>query len=869
MTPSSLSSAASRRSRTTSALLAPALVASLLCAAPAASALPVCPPPPSDRELASAPTRHDLSRERIYFVLPDRFANGDRANDTGGLPGGRTDNGLDPTSEYYYHGGDLRGVIDRLDYIQQLGSTAIWLAPVFKNKPVQGTEPWASAGYHGYWVTDFTAVDPHFGTEDQLRELTAQAHARGIKVFLDIITNHTADVIDYAERADGYRSSGAFPTLDRKGRPVDLTAIADSNAAGGGSRSPWPDLTVDSFPYTPVFRTPADATAKSPSWLNDPTVYHNRGNSVFEGESSLEGDFFGLDDLATQNPRVVKGFEEVYQDWITRTGVDGYRIDTAKHVDMSFWRQWAPAVKNHATRRGNADFFMFGEVSSADPAVTSPYVTDGKLQATLDFPFQSAARSYVSQGGSARALADLYAQDYRYTTARTNAYGLPTFLGNHDMGRFGGFLRTDNPGADAATLLAKDQLGHDLMFLTRGQPTVYYGDEQGFTGAGGDIGARQDLFASRTESYNTDEVIGGRPGSADRYDPTAPLYRHIARLAELRRDHPALADGAQIERYAADGPGVYAFSRIDAGQRTEYVVAVNNSSEAKDVSLDTFSADAEFERLYPSAGPRKTSGADRRLALTVPPLSSVVYKAVDRIKESAAAPRITLRTPATGSTGKVTLSADVVGGGFDQVFFAARVGNGTWQKLGAADNGNYKITHDLGSVPRGTEVCYKAVVKDPEGHVRSTTASFTTGTPAFPVTGPASGASPSPSPAIAATAADVHWIDQETVAWKTGELPSGASAQLVYDPAGRLRVEHGALNEPGYWIRLQRKPDGLTPEQLAQHPYLQGYSAFTIDRRDLPRAGLARRSQLLATQHASDGALITASGVTIPTWPRP
>ncbi|MFD5506454.1 alpha-amylase family glycosyl hydrolase [Streptomyces sp. NPDC127051] len=849
-------------------LLAAGLVASLLSAAPAAAALPACSSPPSDRELASGAMRHDLSREQLYFVLPDRFANGDRANDTGGLPGERADNGLDPTSKYYYHGGDLPGVIDRLDYIQRLGTTAIWLAPVFKNKPVQGAEPWASAGYHGYWVTDFTQVDPHFGTEAQLKELIAKAHSRGIKVFLDIITNHTADVIDYAERADGYRSSGAFPTLDKEGRPVDLTAIANQNAARGGSS--WPDLTVDSFPYTPVFRNPSDATVKSPSWLNDPKLYHNRGNSTFEGESSVEGDFFGLDDLATQNPRVVKGFEEVYQDWITRTGVDGYRIDTAKHVDMAFWRQWAPAVKSHATRRGNADFFMFGEVSSADPAVTSPYVTDGKLQATLDFPFQSAARSYVSQGGSARALADLYAQDYRYTTARTNAYGLPTFLGNHDMGRFGGFLRTDNPGASPADLLTKDRLGHDLLFLTRGQPTVYYGDEQGFTGAGGDTDARQDLFASKTDSFNTDEVIGGSPGSADRYDPTAPLYRHIAGLAELRRNHPALADGAQIERYAADGPGVYAFSRIDAGQRIEYVVAVNNSPEAKSVSLDTFSAGMEFEQLYPAAGSRKASGTDRKLTLTVPPLSSVVYKAADRVAGAAASPRLTMRTPADGSTGTVTIAADVAGGGFDQVFFAARVGNGTWQKLGAADNGSYKITHDVGGVPRGTRVCYKAVVKDPEGRLRSTTGSFTTGvatSQAPPAATPASGASPSPG--IDVTAADVYWIDQETVAWKTGQLPSGASAQLVYDPSGRLRVEHGALNKPGYWIRLGPEPGGLTPEQLARYPHLQGYSAFKVDRRDLSRAGLARRSQLLATEHASDGTLLSASGVTIPTRPRP
>lgn len=705
-------------------LLAVALTAASLGSAPLAIAA-AAPPPPSDRQLAATADRHDLTREQYYFVLPDRFANGDPGNDTGGITGSRMDNGLDPTDKGFYHGGDLQGVIDKLDYIQNLGTTAIWMAPIFKNKPVQGTGDAASAGYHGYWITDFTQVDPHFGTNAQLKELIAKAHARGIKVFFDVITNHTADVISYAQPGSAYRSTGAYPTLDKDGAPVDETAVANADAATGSTA--YPKLTANSFPYTPVV---TDPKAKTPAWLNDPSLYHNRGDSTFAGESGTEGDFSGLDDLDTQNPKVVQGFEKIYQDWVKQTGVDGFRIDTVKNVDMAFWQQWAPALKAYATKQGNKNFFMFGEVYDADPAVTSPYVTKGKLQATLDFPFQDAARRYVSQGGSAQALAALYAQDYRYTTADTNAYELPTFTGNHDMGRIGSFLQADNPGADPAMLLAKDQLSDQLQFLTRGQPVVYYGDEQGFTGPGGDKDARQDMFASKVASYNSDAVIGGVPGSADRYGQSGPLYQGIADLAALRRANPALADGAQIERYAADGPGVYAFSRIDAKQQVEYLVAVNNATEPKTVTLDTYSAAMGFDQLYPSTGQKLTSGADRKVTVTVPALSSVLYKAAGKLAPVAAAPAITLNPPAAGSTGTVTVGASVGGDGFHRTTFAAQIGDGPWQTLGGSDTGADKVTQDLSAVAPGTVVHYKAVVQDSSGHLSSATASFTTGTPA-------------------------------------------------------------------------------------------------------------------------------------------
>ncbi len=316
---------------------------------------------PSAATLARFGERSSPRAEQLYFALPDRFANGDPGNDRGGATGDRMRTGFDPTDKGFYHGGDLRGVIDRLDYIQDLGTTAIWLAPIFRNRPVQGTGASASAGYHGYWITDFTQVDPHFGTQEDLAELVRLAHGRHMKVFLDIIVNHTADVISNGDQ--GYRDKTDFPYRDANGQPFD-----DSNYADG-TRG-FPAVNTRSFPYPPAFPTPADAQAKKPAWLNDPTMYHNRGDSTFAGESSEYGDFFGLDDLWTERPDVVRGLTRIYQDWVGRAGIDGYRIDTVKHVDLPFWPQFVGGVQQRAGR----DFFMFGEVFSADPEVDATYV---------------------------------------------------------------------------------------------------------------------------------------------------------------------------------------------------------------------------------------------------------------------------------------------------------------------------------------------------------------------------------------------------------------------------------------------------------------------------------------------------------------
>ncbi|WP_328338096.1 pullulanase-type alpha-1,6-glucosidase [Streptomyces violaceus] len=770
-----------RTSRTgrVAAVTVMALAAALV--QPLAARADTPPPPPSDAKLAAEPARHDATREQFYFVLPDRFANGDPRNDKGGLTGSRLATGYDPTDKGFYQGGDLKGLIKRLDYIKGLGTTALWMAPIFKNQPVQGNGSDASAGYHGYWITDFTQVDPHFGTNEDLETLIDEAHAKGMKVVFDVITNHTADVVDYEEKSYDYLSKGAFPYLTKNGEPFDDADYADG-------RRDFPEVGTGSFPRTPAVPT-AKKNVKVPSWLNDPTMYHNRGDSTFAGESSEQGDFGGLDDLWTERPEVVEGMERIYQRWVRDFDIDGFRIDTVKHVNMEFWTQWATALDAYAARQGRDDFFMFGEVYSADTDVTSPYVTQGRLDATLDFPFQEAARQYVSQGGSAQKLAGVFDDDYKYTTGKANAYEQVTFLGNHDMGRIGYFLKQDDPKATDAELLKKDKLANELMFLSRGNPVVYYGDEQGFAGAGGDKDARQSMFASRTADYLDDDRIGtDRTHAEDAYDMRAPLYRQISALAKLRKANPALTDGVQQERYAADGPGVCAFSRTDAKRGTEYVVAFNNAADKKTATFATGSAGMAFKGIHGTDASLKSDG-DRKLTVTVPAGSAIVLKASGKLAPPATEPTITLKAPAAGATGTVELSADVDGGQLNRVVFAAQTGNGKWRTLGSADHAPYKVTHTItGDVPPGTALRYKAVVVDPAGRTASALAASTTGTP--PAEEPPS-ASSRDYAIVHYKRADGNYADWGLYAW--GDLADGETTQWPESHPFTGRDAYGAF----------------------------------------------------------------------------
>ena len=569
--------------------------------------------------------------EVVYFVLPDRFANGDLRNDRGGIKGDRLKTGFDPAAKGFYHGGDLKGLTERLDYIQGLGATAVWFAPVFKNKAVQGPKGDESAGYHGYWITDFTAVDPHFGSNAEFKAFVDAAHARGMKVYMDIVVNHTADVIQYREGADQsypYRSKGDYP-FSRRGGAVGPAINPGFGDDSDPSPANWARLTDPSFAYTPY--VPAgEEHAKVPDWLNDPQWYHNRGNTNWQGESAQYGDFVGLDDVATENPRVLAGFIDIYGGWIDRFGVDGFRIDTAKHVNPEFWRGFVPAMLARAKARGIPNFHIFGEVATGDydPALLASWTRNAGLPSTLDFAFAHAAVTAASGSAGTQELARLIDDDVLYEGGAATALIQPTFLGNHDAGRVGMFMTQMAPKADRDELFARDLLAHAIMLTMRGVPVIYSGDEQGFVGHGGDQLARQDLFASKVPQYNDQALLGTTATTAQaNFNVRHPLYLLIAELSAVRRSTPALTSGRSTVRRFTDKPGLFVISRFDPTTGREVVIAYNTSSSVQSASVPVAARSLTFS---PLAGQCSLSAqAPGSFRVTLPPLGFAICAAKD------------------------------------------------------------------------------------------------------------------------------------------------------------------------------------------------------------------------------------------------
>jgi glycosidase len=522
--------------------------------------------------------------EVIYFLLPDRFENGDPSNDRGGLTGDRLTTGFDPTSKGFYHGGDLKGVVKHLDYIQGLGATAVWVAPVFKNKAVQGPPGQESAGYHGYWITDFTQVDPHFGTNADFKALVDAVHARGMKFYMDIVVNHTADVLYPAEcigqNQCPYRSVADYPYQRRGG--VDGAPINPGFAGErDGSAANFAKLKDPNYAYT-IKVAPGEKDIKRPAWLNDPIYYHNRGDMNRDRGSWTMGDFSGLDDVFAENPRVVRGMIDIYGAWIDKYRVDGFRIDTAQHVNPEFWQQFVPAMLARARKDGIPNFHIFGEVATGemDPAHTAVNTRVDKLPSVLDFPFTTAMTDVIAKGVGTDELAKLFRADPLYEGGAKAALRLPTFTGNHDWGRLPMVIRHFMPSIGDAELLRRVMLANAMLLTLRGVPTIYSGDEQGFVGKGGDQDARQDMFASHVASYNEEKLLGTSATTAQsNFNPDHPLYKEIAELAKLRTTHKALTRGLQLIRYSQDRPGLFAASRFEPGTGREMVLLFNTSNE--------------------------------------------------------------------------------------------------------------------------------------------------------------------------------------------------------------------------------------------------------------------------------------------------
>jgi glycosidase len=602
--------------------------------------------------------RTGIDKEVIYFVMPDRYRNGDSSNDN--FPG------FDPTHTAFFHGGDLKGLTgncvddDGLARLKKLGFTAIWLTPlVVQQPPTDG-----GAGYHGYWGVDFLDVDPHLGTKEDLLALSSCAEKLGLKLILDVVTNHTGDIVWYNNR-EAY--------------------IPDK--------------------YKNI---------KNPSWLNEISNYHNYGdmNSCWSpGACVRDGDFFGLDDLATEKPEVYNGLAEVYGDWIEKYGFVGFRVDTARHLDNEFFKNWSPQINQIAGESGMANFTIFGEVWEPSPIALMPYIRVNKMQSALDFPFQRVAVDYAASSSNAGILKNLFAYDDYYTSATSSASNLVTFLGNHDMGRANFLIervKINPPGQ----LLSRVKLANTLLYLSRGIPTVYYGDEVGILGSGNgrDQLARQDLFPTKVEIWKQEARVTGRPvGDADSFTDTFsnPIAKHLMALSELRRAHPALANEQMQIRYAK-GP-VFAFSKRALNEKREYLVVLNNGAKARTVTISTATS-GKWRDLIDGKSFISKSG---ELTLKLDGLSSRILRAESDINLRGI------------KLGKLTLKEDFLSGFYNlslkveskdlaiAEFFIRTKGVSKWSTLGVDLNQPFKVFIDPYQYSGPVEV--KAIVIDSKG----------------------------------------------------------------------------------------------------------------------------------------------------------
>ncbi|HET7571486.1 MAG TPA: alpha-amylase family glycosyl hydrolase [Gaiellaceae bacterium] len=693
-----------RASRFASAAAFAAALAALLVAA-ATGSRTGAPSGALAAKLAAPAAPPALASDRIYFVLTDRYANGDPSNDSGGYSGDHTQTGYDPSSTAWWHGGDFAGLtgtctdpVHGLARIKSLGFNAIWVTPPVVNQVDSG----GSGGYHGYWGLDFTRVDPHLGTNDDFGDFVSCAHSLGLKVIMDVVVNHTGDVVQLS----GGSSYATGPYRDCHGRKFD--------PARSVGKTTFPCLSAGTMPRAP-FVFPGQKNAKAPAWLNNPLNYHDRGDIDFSScdEACYEqGDFYGLDDLFTEKPNVERGLAQIYAGWVTRYKLDGFRVDTARHVNAGFFRLWVPQILAAARAAGVPDFSIFGEVFETDAFDVSAFVRDRGLPSVLDFPFQNVAASYAGGISGSLGVAHRLEDDdyYRLPDGREPAF--PTFLGNHDMGR-AALQISQQGGGSGDTLLQHVLFGYDLLYLLRGAPTVYYGDEVGMIGSGGDQQARQDMFPTQVQEWKSQPRVGSPPiGNGSSFDVLDnPIEIRLRKLAALREAHPALATGASLVR-AARGPAL-AVSRIDAAARREYLVLLNNGPTPVRIPVATSTPSADWTALLGDAGPMRTD-AKGAMNVTIPPEDALLLEAQQQIPVAKPPkPKLAVRGDPLTDLWAVTAGLDTSEP--LTVAFAIQRGSGGWKRLAIDDSRPYRAFLEPAKFRKNERVRLVAIARALDG----------------------------------------------------------------------------------------------------------------------------------------------------------
>jgi neopullulanase len=458
----------------------------------------------------------------IYFIMPDRFADGDRSNNNPAKSPGL----YDRSKGRYYHGGDFQGIIDRLPYLKELGVTAIWINPVYDNTDrlderemypeAEGGPKRPTTAYHGYGAIDFYGVEEHYGTMQKLRELVDKAHAAGFKVIQDQIANHTSPYHPWATD-----------------RPTPT----------------WFYGTVENH--------------LSNNWQKWTTMDPNASEET--RRRNLEGWFIDiLPDLNQDDEEVRRYLIQNTLWWLGTVGFDAIRMDTLPHVPRHFWRDWTGAIK-----REYPTVNILGELFDGDPALLA-YFQKGRvghdgidtgIDTVYDFALHYAVRDAFARGESVRKLAQVLAHDHLYPRPEA----LVPFVGVHDMQRF-----MNERGATVEGL----KLAQTFVMTTRGTPLLYYGDELAMPG-GGDPDNRRDFPGGFAGDARNAFTKAGRTAVEN------DVFEHVKRLSKMRAELPALRRGSLVHVYDEEQQTVFART---LGDQT-VLIAFNNDTKPATVKF--------------------------------------------------------------------------------------------------------------------------------------------------------------------------------------------------------------------------------------------------------------------------------------------
>ncbi len=459
----------------------------------------------------------------IYFLMPDRFADGDRSNDDPIKSKGL----YDRTNGRFYHGGDLQGVIDKLPYLKSLGVTAIWTTPVYDNNDkLDYQEVYAdqngvkqpSTGYHGYGAVDMYAVDEHLGDMAKLRELIDKAHALGMKVIQDQVANHTGPYHVWAKDP---------PT------PTWWNGTLENHLSNN-----WQKWTT----------------------MNPRATYQTQ-------KRNTDGWFIDiLPDFNQDDPEVEKYLIQNSLWWMEMNGFDAIRMDTLPHVPRSFWQKWGGAIHLEYPKVN-----ILGELYDGDPALLAYFQTgrkgfdgiDTQIDTLYDYALFYPIRNAFAQGKNIREISRMFAHDWLYPNPKV----LTTFIGLHDMERF-----MNEQGATTEGL----KMAQTLIMTSRGTPLLYYGDEIAMRG-GGDPDNRRDFPGGFPDDHRNAFNADGR--TADENE----VWNNLALLGKLRQKLKPLREGKTLD--LLDEEQQMAFARFTGKESSPVIVVFNNDTKSAEIKF--------------------------------------------------------------------------------------------------------------------------------------------------------------------------------------------------------------------------------------------------------------------------------------------